>query len=57
MKSGKKRVGGKTGAIIALCVLLVVTIVLGVIGVTGLSLPPRGLYKVLSWLPTWRSAN
>ena len=48
MKSGNKRAGGKTGAIIALCVLLVVTIVLGVIGVTGLSLPPRGLYKVLS---------
>ena len=57
MKSGNKRVGGKTGAIIALCVLLVVTIVLGVIGVTGLSLPPRGLYKVLSWLPTTNSEN
>ena len=57
MKSGNKRAGGKTGAIIALCVLLVVTIVLGVIGVTGLSLPPRGLYKVLSWLPTTNSEN
>ncbi len=57
MKSGKKRVGGKTGAIVALCVLLVVTIALGVIGVTGLSLPPRGLYKVLSWLPTTNSEN
>ncbi len=57
MKSGKKRVGGKTGAIIALCVLLVITIALGVIGVTGLSLPPRGLYKVLSWLPTTNSEN
>ena len=57
MKSGKKRVGGKTGAIVALCVLLVLTIVLGVIGVTGLSLPPRGLYKVLSWLPTTNSEN
>ena len=57
MKSGNKRVGGKTGAIIALCVLLVVTIALGVIGVTGVSLPPRGLYKVLSWLPTTNSEN
>ena len=57
MKSGNKRVGGKTGAIIALCVLLVVTIALGVIGVTGLSLPPRGLYKVQSWLPTTNSDN
>ena len=57
MKSGNKRAGGKTGAIIALCVLLVVTIVRGVIGVTGLSLPPRGLYKVLSWLPTTNSEN
>ena len=57
MKSGNKRVGGKTGAIIALCVLLVVTIALGVIGVTGVSLPPRGLHKVLSWLPTTNSDN
>ena len=57
MKSGKKRVGGKTGAIVALCVLLVLTIALGVIGFTGLSLPPRGLYKVLSWLPTTNSEN
>ncbi len=57
MKSGKKRVGGKTGAIVALCVLLAVTITLGVIGVTGLSLPPRGLHKVLSWLPTTNSDN
>ena len=57
MKSGKKRVGGKTGAIIALCVLLVLTIALGVIGLTGVSLPPRGLYKVLSWLPTTNSEN
>lgn len=57
MKSGKKRVGGKTGAIIALCVLLVLTIALGVIGLTGVSLPPQGLYKVLSWLPTTNSEN
>ena len=56
MKSNRKRGGGKTGAIIALCVVLVVTIVLGVIGITGLSLPPQGLYKVLKWLPTTNSA-
>ena len=52
MKSNKKRSGGKTGAVVALCVVLVVTILLGWIGLTGLSIPPRGLYKVLSWLPT-----
>ncbi len=57
MKSGNKRVGGKTGAIIALCVLLVITIALGVIGLTGASLPPKGLYKVLPWLPTTNSQN
>ena len=51
MKSTKKR-GGKTGSIVALCIVLVLTIALGVIGFTGVSLPPRGLYKVLSWLPT-----
>ena len=52
MKSNKKRSGGKTGAVVALCVVLVVTILLGVLGLTGMSIPPRGLYKVLSWLPT-----
>ena len=52
MKSNKKRSGGKTGAVVALCIVLVVTILLGWIGLTGLSIPPRGLYKVLSWLPT-----
>ena len=52
MKSNKKRSGGKTGAVVALCVVLVVTILLGWIGLTGMSIPPRGLYKVLSWLPT-----
>ena len=41
MKSGKKRAGGKTGAIVALCVLLVITVALGVIGLTGVSLPPK----------------
>ena len=29
MKSNKKRSGGKTGAVVALCVVLVVTILLG----------------------------
>ena len=48
---------GKTGAIVALCVMLAITIVLGVLGITGLSLPPRGLYKVLPWLPTTNSEN
>ena len=40
MKSNRKRGGGKTGAIIALCVVLVLTIVLGILGLTGMSLPP-----------------
>ena len=57
MKSNKKRGGGKTGAIVALCVVLVITILLGWIGLTGLSIPPRGLYKVLSWLPTTNADN
>ena len=57
MKSYKKRGGGKTGAIVALCVVLVITILLGWIGLTGLSIPPRGLYKVLSWLPTTNADN
>ena len=53
MKSGKKRGGGRLGAVIALCVLLVLTIAAGVIGVTGLNgLPPRGVNKLLSWIPT-----
>ena len=57
MKSNMKRSGGKTGAVVALCVVLVVTILLGWIGLTGLSIPPRGLYKVLSWLPTTNAEN
>ncbi len=56
MKSTKRR-GGKTGSIVALCIVLVLTVALGVIGVTGLSLPPRGLYKVLSWLPTTNASS
>ena len=57
MKSNKKRSGGKTGAVVALCIVLVVTILLGWIGLTGMSIPPRGLYKVLSWLPTTDAEN
>ena len=55
MKSNKKRGMGKTGSIVALCVVLALTVAAGVIGITGLSLPPQGLYKVLSWLPTTNS--
>ncbi len=51
MKSGKKR-GSKTGSIVALCIVLVCTIVLGVLGTAGWSLPPKGLYRVMPWLPT-----
>ena len=57
MKSNKKRAGSKTGSLVALCVVLALTVALGVIGVTGLSLPPRGLYKVLPWLPTTNADN
>ncbi len=56
MKSKTKR-GSKTGSIVALCVVLVLTIVLGILGTTGLSLPPRGLYKILPWLPTTDAEN
>jgi len=56
MKSNGKR-GSKTGSIVALCIVLVITVALSVIGVTGLSLPPRGLYKVLPWLPTTNADN
>ena len=55
MKSNKKRGMGKTGSIVALCVVLALTVAAGVIGITGLSLSPQGLYKVLSWLPTTNS--
>ena len=57
MKSNGKRGGSKTGSLVALCILLVLTIALGVIGVTGLSLPPKGLYKLLPWLPTTNADN
>jgi len=57
MKSNGKRGGSKTGSLVALCIVLVLTVALGVIGVTGLSLPPRGLYKVLPWLPTTNADN
>ncbi len=56
MKS-KNRRGSKVGSLVALCVVLVLTIVLGVLGANGMSLPPRGLYKVMPWLPTTDSAN
>jgi len=50
MKSNKKR-GGRTGAIVALCIVLVLTVVLGVLGAAGWSIPPKGLYRVMPWLP------
>ena len=56
MRSGKKR-GSRTGSIVALCIVLVCTVVLGVLGATGWSIPPRGLYRVMPWLPTTDSAR
>ena len=54
MKSGKN---GKKHAIIVLSIMLVITIILGILGFTGLSFPPRGLYKILPWLPTTDAEN
>ena len=56
MKSRKKR-GSKTGSIVALCIVLVCTVVLGVLGASGWSIPPRGLYRVMPWLPTTNAEN
>ena len=57
MKSSKKRMNSKKSAVIALSVVLALTILFGVLGFTGLKFPPRGLYKLLSWLPTSDSDN
>ncbi len=56
MKS-KKRRGSRTGSIVALCIVLVCTVVLAVLGTGGWSIPPRGLYRVMPWLPTTDSGN
>ena len=50
MKSNKRR-GSRTGSLVALCIVLVCTVVLGVLGAGGWSIPPRGLYRVMPWLP------
>lgn len=58
MKSNNRRRGnGKTAAIVALSIVLVLTVVVGLLGVNGLSLPPKGLYKLLSWLPTTEASK
>ena len=56
MKSQRKR-GSKTGSIVALCIVLICTLVLGVLGVSGWSLPPRGLYRVMPWMPSTAAEN
>ena len=56
MNSKKKR-GSKTGSIVALCIVLVCTVVLGILGAGGWSIPPRGLYRVMPWLPTTNAEN
>ena len=56
MKSNKKR-GSRTGSIVALCIVLVCTVLLGVLGVGGWSIPPRGLYRVMPWMPTRNMDN
>ncbi len=57
MKSNnRKRMNGKTKAVIALSIMLVLTIVIGVLGFTGMPLDSRGLYKLKTWLPTTDAA-
>ena len=51
MKSNKRR-GSRTGSIVALCIVLICTIVLALLGANGWAIPPRGLYRVMPWLPT-----
>ena len=52
MKSTRVKHGSRTGAIVALCILLVLTVLFGILGFNGMSLPPKGLYKILPWLPS-----
>lgn len=52
-----KRKNGRTSAIVALCIVAALTIFFGVLGLNGVSFPPRGLYKLLPWLPTSDSEN
>ena len=56
-KTNRKRMNGKTRAIIALSVVLALTIVLGVVGVAGMPLDARGLYRLKNWLPTTDAEN
>lgn len=57
MKSNnRKRMNGKTKAVIALSIMLVLTIVIGVLGFTGMPLDSRGLYRLKTWLPTTDAA-
>ncbi|NCB36113.1 MAG: SecD/SecF family protein translocase subunit, partial [Clostridia bacterium] len=51
------RLSKRTGAIIALCVVLAVTIFVGYLGVNGMWLDGRGLYKLQAWLPTTNEAS
>ncbi len=56
--NNKRRKGpSKTSAIVALCVVLALTVVCGVLGFTGMALPPRGQYRISSWLPTADTDN
>ncbi len=50
--SKRKSSNRKTGAIVGLCVLLVLTLVCGYLGFNGMPLDGRGLYRLLSWMPT-----
>ncbi len=59
MANNNKRLKGpgKTGAIVALCIVLVLTVVCGILGVNGMKLDSRGLWKLLPWLPTTDAEN
>lgn len=50
--TNRKRMNGKTKAIIALSIVLVLTVFLGIVGTTGMNLDARGLWKLKNWLPT-----
>lgn len=53
----RKKMSGKSKALIVLCVMLVITVAAGILGATGMNLDSRGLYKLLPWLPTAQVEN
>ena len=55
MKVNKRRrakLNKRTGAVLALCLVLVLTLCLGYLGMNGMKLDSRGLWRLLPWIPT-----